>query len=207
MNNDLSRRALERAKRADIPQNSPPLSPSQSTESTSLQISQRTRKQSDAGSVFSFSSQQSTFTRSLKKKGSTMFSKFSSNKKPESMFRTTTQQSGIYSNPNFANSSAFKSSLSLSECMHSFQSYSFIRPVKCGLCNEKMWGRSEYRCDHCGILAHSRCLNKMTQDNLSNDSGLELPSASFMHPSVSSSSSIKSHDAKPKKSVSGMIFI
>lgn len=234
MNNDLSRRALEqRAKRSDIPETSPPLSPSQSTESTSLPFpSRRTRKASDAASVFSFSSklndQQSlssnNFTRTLKKKGSSMFSKLAgTTKKPEptlskstssSMFRTTTKQSGIYGNQSFNNSvqsvamsikeskKFMESSLSLSDCLHSFQSYSFIRPVKCGLCNEKMWGRSEYRCDQCGLLAHSRCLNKVTQDNF-DSSSLDLPSAGFMHPSVSSSSSFDERRTRSKKSFSG----
>lgn len=29
---------------------------------------------------------------------------------------------------------------------HAFQPTAFLRPVKCGVCMEKMWGLSEYRC-------------------------------------------------------------
>ncbi|CAO3619434.1 unnamed protein product [Mucor hiemalis] len=46
---------------------------------------------------------------------------------------------------------------------HSFQPMSFIRPVKCGACGDKIWGRSEYRCDGCGFSSHSRCLSKVPQ--------------------------------------------
>ncbi|KAG0800106.1 hypothetical protein G6F22_002561 [Rhizopus arrhizus] len=44
---------------------------------------------------------------------------------------------------------------------HSFLPTSFIRPVKCGVCTDKMWGRSEYRCEGCGFLSHSKCLSQV----------------------------------------------
>ncbi|KAG1613724.1 hypothetical protein G6F46_007487 [Rhizopus delemar] len=44
---------------------------------------------------------------------------------------------------------------------HSFFPTSFIRPVKCGVCTDKIWGRSEYRCEGCGFLSHSKCLSQV----------------------------------------------
>ncbi|KAI9319641.1 hypothetical protein BX666DRAFT_1853030 [Dichotomocladium elegans] len=46
---------------------------------------------------------------------------------------------------------------------HSFQVTAFIRPVKCGVCFEKMWGLSEYRCQGCALSIHGKCLSHAPQ--------------------------------------------
>ncbi|KAI8384559.1 uncharacterized protein BYT42DRAFT_265892 [Radiomyces spectabilis] len=46
---------------------------------------------------------------------------------------------------------------------HAFQPTSFLRPVRCDGCGEKMWGLSGYRCQECGYAAHTRCLSHVPQ--------------------------------------------
>lgn len=267
MNNDLSRRAIEReeATPASAPNmslsNSPPLSPSQSSETSSIiqphPPIQRQRKLSNASSVMfnvssrrSFISDQTPTLFRLKKKGSSMFNKLgttSTTPKPSkldtptpmpssssssSIFRTTSRS--IYNNPNYSSSlqslshqdsgnlgkaskkSFMDSNASLSHAgheSHSFQPTSFLRPVKCGSCGDKIWGRSEYRCDGCGFSSHSRCLSKVPQQcsavNTSSSFDLSSSSASFeITPSYGSSpidTESKPLPQQPKKSISGMI--
>ncbi|CAO3699777.1 unnamed protein product [Rhizopus stolonifer] len=125
----------------------------------------------------------------IKKKGSTMFNKLTSsstsvnnkNNYPKLKLETSLSATSISStasspsiygmSPRYANNSSQhlpKKSGSIDtnapiQGNHSFLAASFIRPVKCGVCTDKMWGRSEYRCDGCGFLAHSKCLSQVPQ--------------------------------------------
>lgn len=223
MNNDFSKLAFEKEQKENKPHYSPPLSPSYSSSEVSLV--KRTRKTSDADSMYNVSPDQPNLARTIKKKGSTMFSKLSgttassssssnlatsskSSLTPSSasIYRTVSQQSGLYQNHNSSvqslslektiKKSSSSSLLTDFECQqHTFQSTSFLRPVKCGVCNEKIWGRSEYRCDHCGFAVHSRCLNKSsnvnnTFDHKNNSSVFELPTVSIENVDFLSSCSL-----------------
>ncbi|KAI7898674.1 uncharacterized protein BX663DRAFT_555564 [Cokeromyces recurvatus] len=269
MNNDLSRRALEKEETIIItaPNNnshSPPLSPSQSTDTT---IPTRIRKPSDGGSVVCNVSSQNNFIPDqtptlfrIKKKGSAMFGILGgsvSNTKSESLngnqhhssskpsiynnhlhsssvqtlnshFDTIHHNSGTVGRAFTKNKAYVESNSSLSQHTsntqqqqssgdHSFQPMSFLRPVKCGACGDKIWGRSEYRCEGCGFSSHSRCLTKVPQQctaaALATSSSLELTSLTStegIHPSISSSSLLStSHESSinkplpiPKKSIS-----
>ncbi|KAL1922396.1 uncharacterized protein VTP21DRAFT_9935 [Calcarisporiella thermophila] len=44
---------------------------------------------------------------------------------------------------------------------HCFNSNNFLKPVKCEMCGEKIWGRGEVRCSDCGMISHMRCLAKV----------------------------------------------
>ncbi|KAG2237536.1 hypothetical protein BDF21DRAFT_386678 [Thamnidium elegans] len=46
---------------------------------------------------------------------------------------------------------------------HTFLTTSFIRPVKCEACGEKIWGRTELRCQVCMYATHTRCLSHVPQ--------------------------------------------
>lgn len=256
MNNDLSRRALEQEELV-IPtihrHTPPPLSPSQSTETSTPPP--RPRRPSDASSIMckvssrnSFTSDQTPTLFRIKKKGSTMFNMLSgggsssssssgnsSKPKPEPSVSSSSIstygsscKSSLYMNNSFNSSlqslhldvgktlvkkkSFMDSSASLQIITsqhtgdgngHSFQPMSFIRPVKCGACGDKIWGRSEYRCDGCGFSSHSRCLSKVPQHCMAaSHSNAELtPSDSasaFNLPFISHDKSLPT----PKKSVS-----
>lgn len=125
----------------------------------------------------------------IKKKGSTMFNKLTSsstsinhkNNHPKLKLETSLSNTSISStasspsiygmSPRYASNSSqhlSKKSGSIDtnapiQGNHSFSAASFIRPVKCGVCTDKMWGRSEYRCDGCGFLTHSKCLSQVPQ--------------------------------------------
>jgi hypothetical protein len=220
MNNELSMRAIEKEEAAStsnsvmVQPSSSTLSVSHSTDSSSSLslVATRSRKISDASSIIckvstrnSFIADQTPKLFRIKKKGSTMFSKFSgssngattkSSVKPEP---SISSKSSIYNGgsnsslQNLANNSSsydlnnlsgslgkssksklgMESSLSLQQIpttnqsgSHSFQPTSFLRPIKCGVCGDKIWGRSEYRCDGCGFSSHSRCLTKVPQQCL-----------------------------------------
>ncbi|OZJ06079.1 hypothetical protein BZG36_01112 [Bifiguratus adelaidae] len=45
----------------------------------------------------------------------------------------------------------------LSNESHRFQQVSFLRPVKCNICDEKIWGLNELRCQGCGFVVHAKC--------------------------------------------------
>ncbi|KAI8883425.1 RhoGAP-domain-containing protein [Backusella circina FSU 941] len=242
MNNELSMRAIEKEEAVSTPNSvmvqpsSSTLSVSHSTDSSSSLslVTTRSRKISDASSIIckvstrnSFIADQTPKLFRIKKKGSTMFSKFSgssnagnsgttvkSSVKPEP---SISSKSSIYNGgsnsslQNLAHSSssydlsnlsgslgkssksklALESSLSLHQIptthqggSHSFQPTSFLRPIKCGACGDKIWGRSEYRCDGCGFSSHSRCLSKVPQQCLAaTSSTLDLlSSASSLSP-------------------------
>ncbi|KAG2186647.1 hypothetical protein INT44_002871 [Umbelopsis vinacea] len=52
---------------------------------------------------------------------------------------------------------------SLAQGSHTFQPTSFLRPVKCDVCCEKMWGLNEMRCQACGFLTHMKCISHVPQ--------------------------------------------
>ncbi|GAA5798598.1 hypothetical protein EDC94DRAFT_532610 [Helicostylum pulchrum] len=90
---------------------------------------------------------------------------------------------------------------------HSFQPMSFLRPVKCGACGDKIWGRSEYRCDCCGFSSHSRCLSKVPQNCLSANASSNLDLTSEYYHSTTNLSMFGNHEkssssAPAKKSIS-----
>ncbi|EIE83882.1 hypothetical protein RO3G_08587 [Rhizopus delemar RA 99-880] len=195
------------------------ISPSQSTSSI------RPRKLSDADSVIckvssrnSYLGDQTPTLFRIKKKGSTMFNKFThsnntngtnvsnSKLKPEpsissSSTSSTSASSSIYnlsskfatgSLQNLSKKSGFMdSSLSL-HGNHAFMPTSFIRPTKCGVCSDKIWGRSEYRCEGCGFLAHSRCLSQVPQSCLAAYASCSTNSFDLQ----SDSSSVFNHENK-----------
>ncbi|KAI9255487.1 hypothetical protein BY458DRAFT_520154 [Sporodiniella umbellata] len=163
------------------------LSPSHSSSSTTAPA----RKLSDAESVIckvssrnSFLGDQTPTLFRIKKKGSTMFNKIAPipppKPKPEPSLSTSSttnsSSSSIYglsskfatgSLQNLSKKAGFTDSNMSLHGNHAFMHTPFIRPVKCGVCNDKIWGRSEYRCEGCGFLAHSRCLSHVPQSCLS----------------------------------------
>ncbi|KAI9266913.1 hypothetical protein BDA99DRAFT_558939 [Phascolomyces articulosus] len=46
---------------------------------------------------------------------------------------------------------------------HAFHAVSFLRPTKCDVCNDKVWGRSDLRCQGCGFITHAKCLSHAPQ--------------------------------------------
>ncbi|KAI7859913.1 hypothetical protein BDC45DRAFT_495288 [Circinella umbellata] len=46
---------------------------------------------------------------------------------------------------------------------HAFHPVSFIRPTRCDVCNDKVWGRSDLRCQGCGFITHAKCLSHAPQ--------------------------------------------
>ncbi|KAG1148533.1 hypothetical protein G6F37_003488 [Rhizopus arrhizus] len=199
----------------------PPITISPSQSSSSI----RPRKLSDADSVIckvssrnSYLGDQTPTLFRIKKKGSTMFNKFThsnntnganasnSKLKPEpsissSSTSSTSASSSIYnlsskfatgSLQNLSKKSGFMdSSLSL-HGNHAFMPTSFIRPTKCGVCGDKIWGRSEYRCEGCGFLAHSRCLSQVPQSCLAAYASCSTNSFDLQ----SDSSSVFNHENK-----------
>ncbi|RCH80076.1 hypothetical protein CU098_005683, partial [Rhizopus stolonifer] len=176
----------------------------------------------------SFISDQKPTLLRLKKKGSAMFSRWKEpkskqegiygnslfNSSLQSLSSVSTHEGGSWGRSSakekgFIDSSASlhmissnNSSMSLSE--HAFQPMSFIRPVKCGVCGDKIWSRSEYRCECCGFCLHTRCLNKAPQQCPGSNSTFDL--SLDMQPSVSSSSLQSNIDTKkslPENSMFG----
>ncbi|KAI8578378.1 hypothetical protein K450DRAFT_247604 [Umbelopsis ramanniana AG] len=41
---------------------------------------------------------------------------------------------------------------------HELVQASFLRPVKCEICGDKIWGRNELKCQACGSIIHQKCL-------------------------------------------------
>lgn len=242
INSDLSKRATEKEETNIIPtiqmHTPPPLSPSQSTETSNVPPT-RPRRPSDASSIMckvssrnSFLSDQTPTLFRIKKKSSTMFNtmlgggngNITKSIKPEPSLSSSSistfgsnGKSSLYGNNNFnsslqslhldtsskslvKNKSFMDSSASLQLTPtqtntgnnHSFQPMSFIRPVKCGACGDKIWGRSEYRCDGCSFSSHTRCLSKVPQHCMgSSSSNAELAndSSSVFNLSTNTSSS------------------
>ncbi|KAI9497459.1 hypothetical protein BDB00DRAFT_868497 [Zychaea mexicana] len=59
-------------------------------------------------------------------------------------------------------SSSSSSTLSL-KSRHAFHPASFLRPTRCDVCNDKVWGRSDLRCQGCGFITHAKCLSNAPQ--------------------------------------------
>ncbi|KAI8086687.1 uncharacterized protein BX664DRAFT_336509 [Halteromyces radiatus] len=60
---------------------------------------------------------------------------------------------------------------------HSFIPTSFLRPVKCMGCGEKIWGATEYRCQGCGSISHMKCISHLPSLCYATSSSLELVSS------------------------------
>ncbi|KAI8378345.1 hypothetical protein BD560DRAFT_421946 [Blakeslea trispora] len=144
----------------------------------------RSRKASDASSIFSkvssrhsFIAQPSPTLVRLKKKGSTLFHKLK-----ESTFKF---KQDIYSHSTLSSGSL--QSLSKESLGHTFKSISFIRPAACSVCQDKIWGRSDYRCERCGLACHARCAyeasveckSMLTLDSVSSQSSLDKTKVSI----------------------------
>jgi len=63
---------------------------------------------------------------------------------------------------------------------HTFQAYTYLRPVKCDHCFEKVWG-TESRCSACNYHCHTRCAEEVPQNCTS---GLEVPEGVMVLPKV-----------------------
>ncbi|ORZ26134.1 hypothetical protein BCR42DRAFT_364789 [Absidia repens] len=59
---------------------------------------------------------------------------------------------------------------------HAFLPSSFLRPVKCSACGDKIWGTTGYRCQGCGLICHSKCLVHLPVLCSTTSSSLELAS-------------------------------
>lgn len=59
---------------------------------------------------------------------------------------------------------------------HAFMPTSFLRPVKCSACGEKIWGATEYRCQGCGSICHTKCMAALPALCYATSSSLELSS-------------------------------
>ncbi|CAO3599766.1 unnamed protein product [Absidia cylindrospora] len=59
---------------------------------------------------------------------------------------------------------------------HAFLPSSFLRPVKCSACGDKIWGTTGYRCQGCGLICHSKCLVHLPILCSATSSSLELVS-------------------------------
>ena len=188
MNNDLSRRVTEREREAAavMAGTSFLYSPSPSLSSELHSPPGMQRKSSEASIVRSIAhtallnhqqqqQQQSPKIFKLKKKGN-MFAKLTKSNKVDSAAAT------MYGNGNNASSTLSlsgpnesytdfrqKNNTSTSSNKqsqenttqhgsHTFLPTSFLRPIKCDACGEKMWGLSELRCQCCLYATHARCL-------------------------------------------------
>ncbi|KAL0087378.1 Rho GTPase activation protein [Phycomyces blakesleeanus] len=202
MNNDLSRRAIDREQQAG---HSP--SPTPSTELLSPISMQRDSSDSSSinnqkvASRNSFNGKHEPKLLKIKKKGSTLFGKLGgkSIKSDTSIYGNDYAQSSKSILYGMSNSSASTQSLAIDSSSrsirhnpkpsidssfsyvsgpHSFQLTSFLRPVKCNACNEKMWGLHEYRCGCCGYQAHAKCLSHVPQICSASNLSLDLSSGS-----------------------------
>lgn len=187
MNNDLSRRMTEREREAAaVMAGTSFLYPTAST-SNELPTVGRQRKSSEASldtrkvaARDSFSGATSAPKLFKMKKGANVFQRFGykSNKVADPSVAEDENQTG--SPYKLANASSSSMSLatnyepirrereqsqgsSVGNGTHSFQPTPFLRPVKCNVCSEKMWGLSEYRCQGCGVAAHGKCLSHVSQ--------------------------------------------
>lgn len=257
MNNDLSKKAIQHEE-ISAPvltrHTPPPLSPSESTDSSNLSVVTRPRRPSDASSILCNVSSRNSFIKDqtpklfrIKKKKSTMFGLLGGSSSSASLARPVkpepslsssssasiygSSKSSVYSNNNLNGSSqslhpsdtrsisknkAFMDSSASLQIMpshhgggtssHSFQPMSFLRPVKCGACGDKIWGRSEYRCDHCGFSSHSRCLSKVPQNCYSATSSTLDLTSEFYGSSTNLSTASQSTPLSKKSLSDGSMF-
>ncbi|KAH8553365.1 hypothetical protein BGW37DRAFT_422657 [Umbelopsis sp. PMI_123] len=169
LNNDLSRRVTEREREAAAVMAGtsflgPQLAPSKSNDGLNSSTSPPRRKSSDshthAGAVRrivqrdSFNGTQAPKMFRLKRAkedAGKMFGKFAVNQHQPRKDSRNPQRSQESSLPSLAQGS------------HTFQQTSFLRPVKCDVCCEKMWGLNELRCQACGFLTHMKCISHVPQ--------------------------------------------
>ncbi|KAI9283384.1 hypothetical protein BY458DRAFT_496368 [Sporodiniella umbellata] len=182
-------------------------------QSESEKLNTENRRASDADSIgYKVSSRNSVIGDpiptlfQIKKKSSTVFNKLTNGAIPKSntklKLETSVSSSSTVSSPRspsiygmsprYNNSSSQNlhkkqdySEASMSfQGTHSFVVASFLRPVRCGVCADKLWGRSEYKCEGCGFLAHSKCLNQALQNcavpGLTSQNSLEILSDSSL---------------------------
>lgn len=179
MNNDLSRRVTEREREAAAVMAGTSFlyspSPSLSSELNSPILQQR--KSSEA-SIH----QQQPKVFKLKKKGN-MFAKLSGKKDPAAQLYghsnlTTSSTLSLSQSPDFTSKKQSSESMH-QHGSHAFLPTSFLRPIKCDACGEKMWGLSELRCQGCLYATHARCLPHVPQlcYGSHTTSSLESPSA------------------------------
>lgn len=163
MNNDLSRRVTEREREAAAVMAGTSFlyspSPSLSSELNSPILQQR--KSSEA-SIH----QQQPKVFKLKKKGN-MFAKLSGKKDPAAQLYghsnlTTSSTLSLSQSPDFTSKKQSPESMH-QHGSHTFLPTSFLRPIKCDACGEKMWGLSELRCQGCLYATHARCLPHVPQ--------------------------------------------
>ncbi|CAO0801319.1 unnamed protein product [Mucor circinelloides] len=163
MNNDLSRRVTEREREAAAVMAGTSFlyspSPSLSSELNSPILQQR--KSSEA-SIH----QQQPKVFKLKKKGN-MFAKLSGKKDPAAQLYghsnlTTSSTLSLSQSPDFTSKKQSSESMH-QHGSHTFLPTSFLRPIKCDACGEKMWGLSELRCQGCLYATHARCLPHVPQ--------------------------------------------
>ncbi|KAI7879869.1 RhoGAP-domain-containing protein [Lichtheimia hyalospora FSU 10163] len=198
MNNDLSRRVGEREREAAaVMAGTSFLYPSTSTDSRTATSppAPMERKSSDISSDVrtvasrdSFNGTQAPKLFKMKKSPSNMFGRFANKSKTD----LSNNGGGLYSMQNASVSTnslmseypprrevrqgSKQSQTSVLQGSHSFQPTAFIRPVKCGICFEKMWGLSEYRCQGCGLSIHGKCLSHAPQLCFSSGGNTELTS-------------------------------
>lgn len=77
-----------------------------------------------------------------------------------------TPPSGIYgeSSSNFVNASTLSfTNKQVQDGSHAFMPTSFYKSTKCEGCHDRMkWGVTELRCQTCGLAAHTRCLGSLS---------------------------------------------
>ncbi|KAI9272969.1 hypothetical protein BDA99DRAFT_280390 [Phascolomyces articulosus] len=188
LNNDLSRRVTAREREAAaVMAGTSFLNPtaSTSTESHSPSVPSMQRKSSetsmDIPSIASRDSFNGTQAPKLFKMKKSPFNRFGggsngmkSSKTDPALSTSAESNSGPYSLSNASVSSqslvdysrrearqGSKQSQASVQGAHSFQPTAFLRPVKCSVCYEKMWGLSEYRCQGCGMASHGKCLSQV----------------------------------------------
>ena len=183
MNNDLSRRVTAREREAAaVMAGTSFLNPTSSTSTELPSPGGMQRKSSetsmDIQSVASRDSFNGTQAPKLFKMKKSPFNRFAASggmkpsKTDPALSTSAESNNGPYnlSNASVSSQSLFdysrrevrqgsKQSQASVQGAHSFQPTPFLRPVKCSVCYEKMWGLSEYRCQGCGMASHGKCLS------------------------------------------------
>ncbi|KAI8140984.1 hypothetical protein BJV82DRAFT_184579 [Fennellomyces sp. T-0311] len=199
MNNDLSRRVTAREKEAAaVMAGTSFLYPTSST-STELQSPVSMQRKSSETSMDipsiasrdSFNGAQAPKLFKMKKSPFNRFGGGMKSSKTDPSLSTSADNNGspyMMANASMSSQSLFdysrrevrqgsKQSQASMQGAHSFQPTPFLRPVKCAVCLEKMWGLSEYRCQGCGMASHTKCLSHVpSMCFASTASSLELSS-------------------------------
>ncbi|CEP16580.1 hypothetical protein [Parasitella parasitica] len=189
MNNDLSRRITEREREAAAVMAGTSFlyspSPSLSSELSSPVLQQR---KSSETNVQQQQQQQQPKVFKLKKKGN-MFAKLSGKKDPAAQLYghgnlTTSSTLSLSPSPEFPSNKKQSSESTHQHGSHTFLPTSFLRPVKCDACGEKMWGLSELRCQGCSYCTHARCLPHVPQLCYGSQTAISLESPSVAEDAV-----------------------